>query len=157
MSEDVQPLAFIEHHPPSDFNQFLLFDVWSSLSYDHLPSIASEKIAVTGPGGGIFTTQGDLARPHVRLEHWQRLPNDGQRESDVFEGQLTCETGKLLLGGIPGSPDDIAIDIDPGRYAIRAWRSRIQREYQLDSDIFEAEDNPGYFSEHWLIRLAKIE
>ncbi|WP_146241325.1 hypothetical protein [Actinokineospora spheciospongiae] len=156
MPEADQPLSIIEHQPSPDFNQFLLFDAWSDLSYGDLPDFTPGSIATTGPGGGIFLTQGDLARPCIRLEVQRKNSSEGLTDSDTFEGQLTCETGKLLLGSISASPDDLALHLEPGAYAIKAWRSRVRREYQLDPEIFDEADNPGYFSEDWLIQLEKL-
>ncbi|WP_157440404.1 hypothetical protein [Actinokineospora inagensis] len=150
---ETTPVFTIDHDVFPDFSTFLLFDVWSSHSYGDITLPASNPVAASGRGGAMFYTDDGRAYPHVHLELWTELPpHEPPGDWDRYTGELTCETGKLMLSCLTASPDDKPIDLPPGRYRMRALRSRTREPYH-DSDALDPDD-PHAFTQQWIIQLA---
>src|SRR5690349_9145076 len=111
MTEPVQLLR-VTAEPFIDYHQFLLFDVESRHSRSDLPKPAEDAIAVSGPGGATFFTQGEMTDVVAEFELWNAEPARPQRPYQrEYEGAFTVETGRLVLGCTTGAPSDVLIQL----------------------------------------------
>ncbi|OQO92617.1 hypothetical protein B1813_10645 [Saccharomonospora piscinae] len=95
----------------TDFNQFLLFDVESDLSFGDLP-IPNHDIATSGDGGILCFTRQELAEANVTVRLWSGAVDIATTgDAPVYTGRFSCPTGTLMLASIMGSPADTKIEL----------------------------------------------
>ncbi|MBE1577750.1 hypothetical protein ACFORH_11190 [Amycolatopsis roodepoortensis] len=134
--------------PWVDYHQFMLFDVESTEAGPaNLAQARDGAIAVSGHGGGMFFTLGEMTDVVVDFELWTAEPAPPTSPfEDRFDGAFTVDTGRVVLGSVTGSPADVVIDLPvSGPFQLRAFRSSTPTAHADFPDL-------DYRHERWLLQ-----
>lgn len=138
-----EKITTINAHLPVEFSHFVLFDhSGEARTTDLLPLRRPGWIAVSGPGGALFNASDRSITTHVTLELWTDTPPTAPAaDHHQYEGEFTTESGRLLLAGATGSPDDVAVPLPrPGTYRLRARRlgEAVDDDVQTESWLLQS-------------------